>query len=590
MEQCRRDVVVWGGGLGGTCAALQAARSGARTLLLLPGPWCGGMVSAAGVGAGDGHELSAWQTGLWGAFLRGMAAAEPGGLDHGWVSCFCWRPDRAEALLQGWLAAESARLQVLREVQLEAVQRRGDRIRALEVSHGPGGEGLRIRAGVVIDGSDLGDLLPLAGVPFRWGWEPQECWQEPSAPPASRLREEPWFRQQPVQSPTWVVLGQLDARAALHQRQPLPQPFTGATDGHGLERLLRYGQLPDQLVMINWPRQGNDFHDHLERAVGDKAQQQAMAMEMQAHSLVFLQALQAATGGALTPAPHFPTAAGGRSPMALMPYWREGRRLKGMAVATERDLLPEQATGHGPIPRQPRGSCGTVVIGNYPNDHHYPGPPWPLAPKQTVWGGRHSGTPFALPYGVLLSPHCSNLLAADKAVSTSHMANGATRLQPMVMNLGQVAGLAAALSLQARCPPHALDVTTLQQALLSDPLAPAGLLPNPDLAWHHPRWRQHQQQGLKALHRGEPLPAVEPLPLPEGCLSAHGRRWRGRVTRHGQGWRGDGDDGPMPLITLEPHVQGQFQRWRDGQQVELWGCLNGSGPWFRVERVLGRMG
>ena len=544
MEQCRSDVVVWGGGLGGTCAALQAARSGARTILLLPGLWCGGMVSAAGVGAGDGHELSAWQTGLWGAFLRGMAVAEPSGLDHGWVSCFCWRPDQAEALLQGWLAAEQGRLQVLRGVQLEAAQWCGDRIRALEVSHGT--RALRIRARIVVDGSDLGDLLPVAGIPFRWGWEAQECWQEPSAPPASRLRDEPWFRQQPVQSPTWVVLGQLDARAVVQQRQPLPQPFTGAPAGHGLERLLSYGQLPDRLVMLNWPRQGNDFHDNLERAVADKEQQQVLAMEMQAHSLAFLQALRVATGDALTPAAHFPTATGGRSAMALMPYWREGRRLKGMAVVSEGDLLPEQATGHGPIPRQPQGNCATVAIGNYPNDHHYPGHPWPLAPKQMVWGGRYSGTPFALPYGVLLSPHCSNLLVADKAVSTSHMANGATRLQPMVMNLAQVAGLAAALSVQARCPPHALDLATLQQALLNDPLAPAGLLPDPHLAWHHPRWRQHQQQGLKALHHGEPLPAVEPLPPPEGCLSAHGRRWRGRVTRHGHGWVGIGMTVPCP--------------------------------------------
>ena len=584
MEQWSSDVVVWGGGLGGTCAALQAARSGARAILLLPGSWCGGMVSAAGVSAGDGHELSAWQTGLWGAFLRGMAAAEPGGPDHGWVSCFCWRPDRAEALLQGWLVAERARLQVLRGVQLEAVQRCGDRIRALEVSHGT--QALRIQSEVVIDGSDLGDLLPVAGVPFRWGWEAQECWQEPSAPPASRLGEEPWFRQQPVQSPTWVMLGQLDTRSVVRQRHPLPQPFTGAPDGHGLERLLRYGQLPDRLVMLNWPQQGNDFHYELERAVAGKEQQQALAMEMQVHSRAFLQALQTATGDALTPAAHFPTAAGGHSAMALMPYWREGRRLKGMAVATEGDLLPEKATGHGPIPRQPQGSCATVAIGNYPNDHHYPGPPWPLAPKQMVWGGRHSGTPFALPYGILLSPHCSNLLAADKAVSTSHMANGATRLQPMVMNLGQVAGLAAALSVETRCPPHALEITTLQQALLNDPLAPAGLLPDPNLAWHHPRWRQHQRHGLRALHRGDPLPVVEPLPLPEGCLSAHGRRWRGRVTRQGQGWWGDRDDGPMPLITLEPQVQAEFQRWADGQRVELSGCLNSAGPWFRVEQVL----
>lgn len=153
-------------------------------------------------------------------------------------------------------------------------------------------------------------------------------------------------------------------------------------------------------------------------------------MEMQAHSRAFLQALQTATGDALTPAAHFPTAAGGHSAMALMPYWREGRRLKGMAVATEGDLLPD-----------------------------------------------------------------------------------------------------------------------------------------PNLAWHHPRWRQHQHQGLRALHRGDPLPVIEPLPLSEGCLSAHGRRWRGRVTRQGQGWWGDWDDGPMPLITLEPQVQAEL--WHPGKRKAM---------------------
>ncbi|MFZ9464472.1 MAG: FAD-dependent oxidoreductase, partial [Vulcanococcus sp.] len=43
------DVLVWGGGSGGVAAALQAARSGATTLLLTPGSWLGGMVSTAGV-------------------------------------------------------------------------------------------------------------------------------------------------------------------------------------------------------------------------------------------------------------------------------------------------------------------------------------------------------------------------------------------------------------------------------------------------------------------------------------------------------------------------------------------------------------
>ena len=55
------DVLVWGGGTGGVAAALQSARSGASTLLLTPGPWLGGMLSAAGVSApsvGDPYDFS----------------------------------------------------------------------------------------------------------------------------------------------------------------------------------------------------------------------------------------------------------------------------------------------------------------------------------------------------------------------------------------------------------------------------------------------------------------------------------------------------------------------------------------------------
>ena len=79
------DVVVWGGGTGGVASAIQAARCGAQSLLLTPGPWLGGMLSAAGVCAPDGHELSCWQTGLWGQFIRSLSRSVPEGLDQNWV-------------------------------------------------------------------------------------------------------------------------------------------------------------------------------------------------------------------------------------------------------------------------------------------------------------------------------------------------------------------------------------------------------------------------------------------------------------------------------------------------------------------------
>ena len=213
------DVLVWGGGTGGVAAALQAARGGATVLLLTPGPWLGGMVSAAGVCAPDGNELTPWQTGLWGAFLRDLQRREPEGLDHNWVSCFGYRPATAEALLREWCAAEPL-LQWCPGTRVIGAHSKGRQLTALDVESG--GVAQRIQLQVVIDGSDRGDLLPICGASYRQGWEAQELWQEPSAPLQARLDQDPFFAQQPLQSPTWVVMGQL-ADGARAGTLPRPQ-------------------------------------------------------------------------------------------------------------------------------------------------------------------------------------------------------------------------------------------------------------------------------------------------------------------------------------------------------------------------------
>ncbi|MFN9560991.1 MAG: FAD-dependent oxidoreductase, partial [Dolichospermum sp.] len=50
------DVLVVGGGTGGTVAAIQAARKGVKTILVSEFAWLGGMLTSAGVSAPDGNE------------------------------------------------------------------------------------------------------------------------------------------------------------------------------------------------------------------------------------------------------------------------------------------------------------------------------------------------------------------------------------------------------------------------------------------------------------------------------------------------------------------------------------------------------
>ena len=517
------------------------------------------------------------------------------------MSCFGYRPATAESLLRQWVN-EAPKLNWLPHCRVLEVEQRGDRIHAIDLRHA--NHRLRVEPQLVIDGSDRGDLLA-HGIAHRLGWEPREQWDEPSAPPRSDLETDPFFAQQPVQSPTWVVMGQLAPDQPIPTRPgTLPPPFEHAAEAFGLEKTITYGRLPGGLVMLNWPLHGNDWHEGLERAFsGDPAAEQALNGEMQAHSQRFSRALQEASGGWLQPGACFPDAEAlqaaadrgepsplqGASALALMPYWREGRRLQALTTVVEGDLLPQgTAASIAALPWRD-GQLDAIAVGNYANDHHYPGPDWPLAPKSCRWGGRWSGTPFCIPYGALVSSRCTNLLAADKAIGTSHMANGATRLQPLVINVGQAAGLAAALCLRLGVAPAELPVAQLQQALVADPLAPAGPMPLWDTPWHHPEWAKRQRQAL-ADPTGLSLEGVlqgASAPSPWEAPTVPGERsFSGTLVPDGEGgYRLDGASGSWPVITLEPGLHHWLSGLDRPTATTLIGCLNPWGPWLRASRL-----
>ncbi len=594
-QTCHSPVVVWGGGTGGVAAALQAARSGADTLLLTPGRWLGGMVSTGGVCCPDGNELAPWQTGLWGAFLRALEQAEPEGLDQNWVSCFGYRPTTAEAILQQWVQA-LPNLQWWSDCQLLDVERSGSSVQAVLIQRSRVVH--RIACDVVIDGSDRGDLLPLAEAPFRFGWEAEELWEEPSAPSEQRLKTEDFFRDQPVQSPTWVVMGQLqsdrlepndDSNNDSDDQPGLPAPFERACEAFGFQRTITYGRLPGGQVMLNWPLHGNDWHRGLERAFnGDPQQEAELFLEMQAHSLQFAEVLSEASDGWLTLGHGFPQESGSPAPwLAAMPYWREGRRMIGLRTVIEQELLP-QTTGPSiaALPLNDAGEVVSIAVGNYANDHHYPGSDWPLAPKSCRWGGRWTGTPFCIPYQALVSADVVNLLAADKGFSTSHMANGATRLQPLIFNVGQAAGAAAALSIRLRCPLATLPVRLLQELLIEEPTAPSGIVPLWDTPWHHPHWQQRQRACLENpallgangcwLGSDAQTPAAPP-PQPQQKL------WSGTLVPEGNGgYHLELVSGRRwPLISLEPALSAWLADQERPKAVELLAVANPWGPWLR---------
>ncbi len=563
------DVLVVGGGTGGTSAAIQAARAGAKTILVSEFEWLGGMLTSAGVAAPDGNELQAFQTGLWGEFLYQLQQRQVGGLNNSWVSFFSYNPRLGAEIFAGWVKELPNLYWIAGNVPLKVIKE-GNAITGVRFAD------FTVKAKITLDATELGDLLALAEIPYRWGWELQAQWEEASAPVA----ENELTKNYPIQAPTWVVIMQEFASevAPLIPAPPNynPAKFTNAWANYGQEEFLNYGRLPGNLFMINWPNHGNDYAEGVQRLIDSETAKKQFLQQSLWHTQGFAHFIQSQFGRKYGLATNiFPS--GGA--YAIHPYYRESRRLVGITTVTEQDILP---ISDGDVAQlQPE----SIAIGNYECDHHYPGVEFPLQSKSIRWGGRWTGTPFTIPYSCLVPRQTDGFLACEKNISVSHIANGATRLQPVVMNIGQAAGMAAALCVELGCQPRDLPVSKLQNALLQ---AKASIIPLFNLSPHHPDWLYWQQYYLKNL---EAYPVSGNCPCTQNALppllsDSHvfegifNRRsdqdYTLTLTELAQTWQ---------LVTLRSHIHEQLQICIDNQLIKVWGTLNYSGKWLLVEEI-----
>ncbi|HEY9596822.1 MAG TPA: FAD-dependent oxidoreductase, partial [Cyanophyceae cyanobacterium] len=379
-----------------------------------------------------------------------------------------------------------------------------------------------------------------------------------------------------------------------------PQQFTDTWSGYGAEQFLNYGRLPGNRFMINWPQQGNDYGVDLNRLIGSPTSRQEFLQEAYWHSQSYARFLQSQLGRRYGLATEmFPRSAhpfghpscGGA--FALHPYYRESRRLQGLVTVREQDLLPLPGGQVAALPQDKEGTVESIALGNYANDHHYPGYEFPLAPKSIRWGGRWTGTPFTLPYRCLVPDQVDGVLGCEKNISVSHIANGATRLQPVVLGIGQAVGMAAALCIEQQCQPRELSVSQLQTALLTDPIAPATLVPLFNLGPQHPNWLEWQRYYLAHPDRYPPegiVPAAF-APVQTFTLSQGGQEFAGMIECGEETYRLQVQH-PEPLhnqtfqlVTLQAEINQQFQRLENKQRVQIWGVLNRSGNWIRVEQI-----
>ncbi|HSK11767.1 MAG TPA: FAD-dependent oxidoreductase, partial [Phnomibacter sp.] len=177
--------------------------------------------------------------------------------------------------------------------------------------------------------------------------------------------------------------------------------------------------------------------------------------------------------------------------LALMPYHREGRRLKGL-VRLNIHHIAEPYTYDAPLYRT------GISVGDYPIDHHHKKNP--AAPQHLEF---YAVPSYNIPLGALIPEKETGLIVAEKGISVSNVVNGTTRLQPVVMLTGQAAGILAALCVQQGKSPQQVAVRDVQSALLKQK---AYIMPYYDVKPNDPHFDAMQRIGATGLLKGKGEP------------------------------------------------------------------------------------
>lgn len=478
------DVVVYGATPGGIAAAVAVGKAGQSVLLVEPTARVGGLVTS-GLSHTDFHSLES----LSGSFLDFANRV------HAYyVQTYGADSPQVQACFHGTFGEPKVNLAVFHDLldeQASVKVIRQHRLNGLAVSDSaerkhidsatfvdPQGDVLAVRGRVFIDGSYEGDLIAMAGVAWRAGREAAAEYDESLAPETADRQLQAYNfrfimtrdevnRVTPVAPPGYRredfvgVLKALQSNQIQHVfdypskcifKAQTPALPGGKYDINDVSRSLVRLSLPGK--NIGWPdgdqkERQTIFDEHLRDQVGllyflqndpevpEKFQQEASEWGWCRDE--FLES------------DHLPPQL----------YVREARRMQGVYIYTQADS--EYATeGTRAVFHK-----DSIAMADYGNNCHG------TAHEGPRFGGKHTGEfynpvpPYQIPYGVLLPKDVDNLLV-PVAASSSHVGFCALRLEPIWMSLGQAAGHAAALAMQADHPVQQVNVLDLQRQLHAD--------------------------------------------------------------------------------------------------------------------------
>jgi len=480
------DIVVVGGSLGGCAAALSAGSNQYTVCLLEPSEWLGGQYSAQGVTKPDEvtYTATVGSTATYRnfqhsvrAFYRNNYQLSPSGQGQptfnpgGDYPGFATQPRVAhQMLLQQLQALPNVHVRLNTSVSSARVD--GDYLKSV-VAVGSDGVKTTYAAKYFLDATDLGDLLPIAGIEYNLGAESKNDTHEPAAPADAHPN---WI--QPI-----TVVVALERRPdgednriakppnydALKVTQKytildgyIKKMFQSGVDMWGYRRYVDAANFNDpafpcDLSMLNMG--ANDFQGGTlpsGSAEGDAAIVTG-ARQASLGYVYWLQTEVARDDGTGVGYPNLKVRGdefGTSDGTAAQPYIRESRRIKARYTIVQQDV--DEAYNPGPRAKNYDDSCG---IGSYGaldihgNNAVGMGQQWiPIKP-------------FEIPLRALIPIRVKNVLAACKNLGVTHITNGAYRLHPVEWNIGEAAGALVAFALEKNVQPA--DVPGNQSSLRS---------------------------------------------------------------------------------------------------------------------------
>lgn len=499
-ERKSYDLVVIGGTPGGIACAVRAAREGLNVLLVNRHAHLGGILTS-GIGVWDTQfegkrsplydEVRAaiieYYRQTYGADSPQYRDALPGatGYTNG-----RFEPRVAELILDRLVVRES-HLTVLRGFVPASVEREGSMLNAVVLRAMEGTKTMRVAGDAFVDATYEGDLAALAKVPYRVGREARSEYGEPhagiafmrpSAEPATpedaklgalhdqlKLRKFPGWQSLLPQS-TGAADGAVQAcnyRTILTTDPANRVPITKPTNYEAyfmktLEIFSGIDSVPNGKFGWNRPQLLGRQTPYVEADWATRRQIEDEHWDATVGLLYFLQndltvpeLVRQAWQKYGFAKDEF--ADNGNRPYEL--YIREARRIVGRTVFTEHDATLAPGLLRAPI------HGDSIAFTDWYMDCH-------ACTVARVPGGfdegkmmlHHETFPAQIPYHCLLPQGVDNLLV-PVCLSASHMGWGTVRLEPTWMQLGESAGLAAALAKQARMSPAALDADRLTRAL-----------------------------------------------------------------------------------------------------------------------------